>query len=321
MNYNRIHSYHKFIEIMHRLNNDEKFIFLYNYFYKKVSYNYYEWLYGKLMHGITDFKTETINYEGELKQNKDTIMCYIKEIIYSDKNPTYKADVGDEIILQEIINKRKKYNLNITSEIDKYKNEVIDLLNNSFFMQLKNNEIKEQLFEIFKNKIINQSLVPTDYYSQQVLYDITWMIYKSFQDDFQSGKATYYNGLIRAGVCRHYAQFIYKILNELGIHTVNIIGKSKLIHEWNMVMINDEIRFIDITREIHLRNKANNYNSNKGDWYLITIDDMFNLEPDRDIRQINDVNLDIFITKNNYKEYVDVLYNAFNNKEKKKILK
>lgn len=318
MNYNRIHSYHKLIEIMKKLNDNEKLIFLYNYFYKKVSYEYIAWLYSYLSWGIANFQSSYKEYTLEPNTNKKIYLCELHSFELYDNNSIYKLEPEEKIIQQEIITIKKKYNLNKKEDIENYKKEIIDLINNSFFNTIENSEIKEQLIKILREKIIDLSLIPIEKNKITLLYDIPWMINKSYYDNNYDKItcATYYNGLIRSGVCRHYSNFIKKVLQDLDIYTVNVTGRSGSFHSWNMIKINEEIKFIDITREIHLRNNVKKYNFNKGAWFLISIDDMFLLEPDRDIRQLDDKKLDIFITKNNYKENMDILYNAFKTKTK-----
>ena len=319
MNYNKIHSYHKLIEIMKKLNDDEKLLFLYNYFYQKVSYEYIAWLYSYLSWGIENYQGSCEEYTGELNpKDKKVYLCELHSFEFHDNNSIYKLEPNEQIIQQEIIEIKKKYDLTKRKEIENYKQEIINLINNTFFNTIENNKIKEQLFEIFLTKIMDLSLVPIKENGTTILFDIPWMINKSYYDNNydQITEATYYNGLIRSGVCRHYSNFIKRVLNDLNIHTVNVVGRSQAFHEWNMIKINGEIKFIDITREIHLRNNVKKYNFNKGDLFLISIDQMFMLEPDRDIRQLDDQKLDIFITKENYKENMDILYNVFNNKAK-----
>lgn len=321
MNYNKIHSYHKLIEIMKKLDDNEKLIFLYNYFYKKVSYEYIAWLFSYLAWGSSNPEYSCEQYTGELNPEQQQIyLCELHSFKYNNTNFTYTLKPHEKGTQQEIIDIKKKYNLTKIEDVKKYKQEVIDFINNTFFNSIEDNIIKTELFEIFKQKIIDLSLVPTKENKTIVLYDIPWMINKSYYDNNynKATHATYYNGLIRSGVCRHYSYFIKKVLYDLDIHTVNVIGRSGFIHSWNMIKINGEIKFIDITREIHLRNNVKKYNFNKGDWFLISIDDMFKLEPDRDIRQLDDQKLDIFITKDNYKENMDILYNALNTKTKVK---
>lgn len=321
MNYNRIHSYYKLIEIMKKLSFNDKLLFLYGYFYKKVSYEYLAWLYSYLDWGVNDYKESVNEYIGELNQTGQKMyLCELHSFMHHEENSIYKLEPNEEIIQQEIIKIKEKYDLTKAEEIKKYKYEIVDIISKSFFNTLENPQIKNQLFEFFQKNIIDLSLVPYEYQKNIFLLDIPWMINKSYHDndcDKLTG-ATYYNGLIRSGVCRHYSNFIKAVLYDLDIYTVNVIGRSGAFHSWNMIKINDEIKFIDITREIHLRNNAKKYNFNKMDWFLISIDEMFALEPDRDIRQLDDKVLDVFITKDNYQENMEILYNAFNNKTKVK---
>lgn len=301
---------------MKRLSDEEKFVFLYNYFYKKVSYNYLEWFYSELCYNASSHGDPAYEeYHGELNPNKNyMLLCSFSKFgIYGD-NEVYKYDAEKPNIMQSIVELRNKYDLNKADDIEKYKRETIDLVTKLYFNNIQNNELRECFLNAFIKDIINPSLVPTKYEDYKVLYDITWMVYQSYWNNCQT---IYYNGLIRKGVCRHYSAFIKKVLDDLGIYTVDITGKSKELHGWNMINLNGEIKFIDITRELYLRDRTTEdagFSYNKGDWYLIDIDKMFELEPYREIRQLDDIKLDTYINKDNYKEYMNILYDAFNHK-------
>lgn len=320
INYNRVHSLHTFIEIMKRLTDEEKFAFLYDYFYKNVDYNYYEWLFGEFS-GVDYYEAEYIDYKGELNPNGGHMkLCELTNVTYFNTKDIQRKN---KLLFQEIIKIRDSIDFNSAASIEEYKERVIKLFNNEFFDNIESEEIREKLFTIFKEKILDRSLVPLPFENYKVLYDITWMAFKSFEEDYSSGKGTYYNGLIRKGVCRHFSAFIKEVLDELGVHNVEITGISESLHAWNMVLINGEIRFIDITKEIHLRNGAMK-GFNKGDFYLISIEELFKLEPDRDIRKLDGKKLDTIITKNNYFEHMDELYSAlreteYDNKETKRL--
>ena len=311
-------NYDEFIEIMQKLSYEEKFKYLYNYFYNNVSYNYAEWLYGYLCYGVSDFKHNYDIYKGELnKKNEKMLLCYLTEPKLYNQDSIYEISQDDIIPLNELISIRNNYDLNSINDINRYKKEINEYVNDTFFIDIDNNNIKKQLLNIFNTKIMNQSFIPYKYDKYKAIFDITWMIYKAFWDN-SYGIASYKNELIISGVCRHYSAFIKKVLDDLNIYTVNVIGQSGLFHAWNMLLIDNEIKFIDITREIHLRNNIKEYDFKKGDWYLISIDDMFKLEEDRDIRELDGIKLDTFITKDNYRDNMNVLYNAFNHKVKVK---
>ena len=320
IDYKKINSYHKLIEIMKALSNEEKLIFVYNYFYREVDYNYFEWLYGFLSYGVVNFDLGYDNYTGEINKSGNTItLCYIRNLKFTGGDSTFYPDPKEELILQKIIDIRNKYNLNIESDVEKYKEEIIRLIHAEYINKIKNRSLRKLFSKILKEEIIKRSFVPVYINDKEYLFDITWMIFENQKDNAERN-GYYHNGLLRNGVCRHYASFTKKVLSKLGFNITNVVGKSGLIHEWNMIIIGNEIRFIDMAREIHLRNKIKNYNYKKGDWFLITIEDLFKLEPERDIREINGIKLDTYITKDNYMDYIHILYNSFNTKENTKTL-
>ena len=319
----KIHSYYKFIEIMKRLTDEEKFAFLYEYFYKNVSYNYLELLYSELCFNASSHGDPTYEeYHGELNPNNNyMLLCSFSKFGIFKDDEIYKYESEKPNIMQSIVELRNRYDLSKVEDIEKYKKETIDLVKVLYFDHIQNAELREKFLKVFIRDIINPSLVPVKYDNYKVLYDITWMVYQSCWHYSQS---VYDKGLIRKGVCRHYAAFINKVLDEFGFNTVYVIGKSIDLHAWNMIELNGEIRFIDISAELFLRDAivVADFNFNKGDWYLVDIDKMFELEPYREIRQLDDIKLDTYITKDNYKENIDVLFNALNHKEqiKKKSL-
>ena len=105
----KIHSYYKFIEIMKRLSDEEKFAFLYEYFYKNVSYNYLELLYSELCFNASSHGDPTYEeYHGELNPNNNyMLLCSFSKFgIYKD-DEIYKYESEKPNIMQSIVELRK----------------------------------------------------------------------------------------------------------------------------------------------------------------------------------------------------------------------
>ena len=319
MNYSKIKNYQKFIGLMEKLDEHEKFIFLYEYFYNVVKYNYYTWLYIALTHGCNNpipycEHGYRINDFGD----KEMLLFGLSDVTSYDDNSIFKSEKDDYIIFKDIINARWKYDIYSLDGICEYRDYVMKIVSDYLHMQISDKNKVLELITYFKDKIVDESFVPPYGDGNVFIYDIPYLIYKTYwnQPKFEDG--VYHNGLIREGVCRHFTEFINKVLGEFGIKSVSITSKNGMFHAFNMVEFDNEIRFIDMTREIHLRDGIESCDFGKGDFYLCDIDTLFEIVPDRVFLSLDNQQLSERITKDNCKENILVLYEGL---AKKKTLK
>ena len=123
----------------------------------------------------------------------------------------------------------------------------------------------------------------------------------------------YDRGLLRNGVCDAYLNWVAKILTELNIPCLKVIGKGTTGHGWNLVYLEDKETWVnfDMTMvRFYLDGWTRKYGEpNK--WVFATIEEMFNMQPKRTINEIRDSEDNIifkeFININNQEELTQLL--------------
>ena len=315
MNYNKIRNYQKFISMMKRLDEHEKFIFLYEYFYDVVKYNYLIWLYAELTYGCDKpISYCEQNYRINDFSNKELILFGISHATEFPNDSLFKPAKDDYLIFREILKARWEFDVYTLEGIREYKEHVMKLVSEHLMYEIGDFPKVRELITYFNEQIVANSFLPPYNENDILVYDIPFMIYKTYwsQKKFEDG--VYHNGLIREGVCRHFTDFIDCVLGELDIKSVPIISQNGLFHAFNMVEFDNEIRFIDMTKEIYLRDGVVTGDYQKHDFYLCDIDTLFEMVPDRRILSIDNQKLAEVITKDNYRENISMLHESLNKK-------
>lgn len=322
MNYNRIRNYKKLIEVMQKLDEHEKFIFLYGYFYDMVKYNYYTWLYIMLTHGCNmPISYCEHGYQINDLGDKEMLLFGLSDVTSYDDSSMFKPDGDEYIIFKDIIKARWEYDVYSFKGICEYKNHVTSMISEYLRSQISDSNKFEELISYFKTQIVDESFVPPYGTGNMFIYDIPYLIYKTYwnQPKFEDG--LYHNGLLREGVCRHFTEFINTVLSEFGISSISVVSKNGMFHAFNMVEFNDEIRFIDMTKELYLRDGITSCDYCKGDFYLCNIDTLFDLVPDRVFLSLDDVSLTDGITKDNYRDNISKLSDSLGKKRTLNMIK
>lgn len=112
------------------------------------------------------------------------------------------------------------------------------------------------------------------------------------------------NGLIKYGVCRHFASFTKRFCSDLGIQCHDVTSSDS--HEFNIIEIDGEKRIFDFTRMIGIRDDFLNLSGQEvDDWFNMSFQKMFEYKPNRRITKIDDKNLaQNSISKDNYTVYL-----------------
>ncbi len=123
----------------------------------------------------------------------------------------------------------------------------------------------------------------------------------------------YENGMLRDGVCTHYAMWVKQICDERGIPCLRVIGRGTTGHDWNLVYLKDkgEWRNFDMTMvRFYLDDWTKEYGEPEK-WIMATNEEMFKMQPQRLIRKIygdnNEILLDSVISADNQQELDEVL--------------
>ena len=114
----------------------------------------------------------------------------------------------------------------------------------------------------------------------------------------------YKNELITYGVCSNFVPFAKKICDYFDIDSY--IYSTSDDHVFLVAKINDEKRIFDFTRMIGIRDGYHNPNNQQiDDWFNMSFEKMFEYVPNRIIDRIDNIRLDVPITKDNFKGLIN----------------
>ena len=170
-------------------------------------------------------------------------------------------------------------------------NRLNEIANNVFTdKELQNNSI---------NMIINAlKKVPEEKNLFKMLGDITPIVCGP----------TYNNELLTSGVCTDITDFLSDYFKAVNVKYVRVIGNGHSSHEWIVCYIDGVPYHMDLTYSLYVRDGSYNLDVPIDSYYLMSIEELFELDPTRTIRSIGSNALEIPLTIDNYKE----MYNNFN---------
>ena len=271
----------------------ERVEYVMNYFFETVQYDY-AYL---VAHG---YMQETISGIYPFDKNKDIV-----------PNPLQEGKVTFTIdrIPQEF-NDSYCFTLRIAEGESKLLNKIVDLSNNSggdkniFYRELYNilyNVLGEHLnnSELIKLNISNLILkiqkdmssgrfVKTSIDQYFISYDIKSVFLNYMLEPNKYFPPQINNGLLKRGVCQHYADYLQDFLVKIGIDAVRITGTSELGHAWIAAIIDGKLKSIDLTRAIFIKdgNKGVLKGQRSSDWLIADFKDTFDMQKTRSITAV-----------------------------------
>ena len=160
----------------------------------------------------------------------------------------YHNDAGEVVSKEEKEREYKKF----LQEVENAYNQKADIIISEINKKAKTDKEKlKMLYNYFYNTM-EYDLHGTDKegYAKQYLYP--FKNYKTFKID----QKTKYPALIyNKGVCATFSKAFADLANKLEIPCRQVNGFTGLQHDWNIVLINDEIKHIDVAFAIMFHNK------------------------------------------------------------------
>lgn len=268
---------------------EERVKFLINYFYKTVEYDYAYLLASGYMKGtisaleprklrLNPFSVGkiTLPINGELKEFDDSYVIERKAAI--GESPLF-----DKIVKLQEDNKGNKESFYIGLQ---------ELLEQELSLHINNDDIvkKEVASLIIKVKKIMASgqIKNSNGKDFFISNDISEALSQFIADS--QGKRFFpsviENGLLRRGVCEHYADYLVWILSKAGIEAHRIDGTSELAHAWVAVNIDGVYKSVDLTRAIFIRDgfKGIPREQTADMWLLCNFEDVFAMQSTRTIK-------------------------------------
>ena len=174
------------------------------------------------------------------------------------RNITYRNDDGEVISKDEFDILRDKFKKDVDNAYNKKANQIISRINS---IATSDTEKIWMLFDYLSSENMSYDLQGTTQDGRFALdFGYSFAPYKSWK--IQQG--TKYPALLNnSGVCITYSLAFEDLANKLGIPCRVINGYTGMEHAWNVVLINNQLKHIDVAYAI-MNRKINN----KKDFFL-----------------------------------------------------
>lgn len=324
--YSKYESYEQFIEAAKKIKNQEEQVrFICGYIRQNAQYDY-----KTLFNAICTYGASMVYHE-DIDLSKDTYQAeLLRGALPELENPIIrlrriiKCD-GENPIISKLIElnttENPEGNLTTQESVSQYATRIWEeIILPEIKSHTDNQEIIEdcrQEYEEYVEKSIGTSIVGIQDKDKQIcgamFYDMAYILVNNMGKIDERHPCEGHNGLLTKGVCKHYAEFLHKAFDDVGIDNALVGGISECNHAWNVVRVNGEIKYIDTTREVFIRDGYGNIpKQEKGKWILCNAQDMFKMQPGRRIYEIGETKLEEEITAENYEQMQDVIEAAFN---------
>ena len=170
-------------------------------------------------------------------------------------NITYRNDLGEIVTKGKFEQERQKFEKDVNEAYESKVNEIISKINDI------TSDDSQKLWLLFdyltgdNMKYNLQGTTPSGRRATDVKYDFppyrTWKI----------PQGTKYPAILNnSGVCSTFSLAFEDIANKLGIPCRIVTGDTGMEHEWNIVLLNGEIKHIDVAYAIMKRNFSDKEN-------------------------------------------------------------
>lgn len=273
-------------------NETERVNFVMNYFLQNVKYDYGYLLAGGYMQGtISKVALEDDQKRPLYSKNSFSRGTFVTQYEGKDieVNDTYCQTGVITVGESELFNKVVELEKQCFGKKDDFLLGMYDLFVEELSKHLDNKDIiaesaldivtkyrdTMQKGEIKKGKNVNLFIAP-DINKTMLFY----MIYPNFYMP-----PIIENGLMKKGVCQHYADYFADLFPKIGIPCIRIDGTSELGHAWNAVLVDGRLKSIDLTRAAFIRDKWKGIPSEQksSDWLLADFPDTFKWQATRSI--------------------------------------
>ena len=323
--YSGIKTYEEFIEKAKKMQSQEEQIrFVCGYFKQNAEYDYKTLFDAVCTYGVEkvffeDIPLKSDSYQSQLVEKTHQDLQNLQ--VYLRKSKSYE---GDNPILSQIVKLNNEENSESSLQTDEDRVQYAfkiweDIMLPELEKHTQNESIIADFFEEYLKNVadkIGKTAVTLQNEEGEingfVFEDMIQNLVGNMRDLDKKHPKEENNGLIKKGVCKHYSEEIKKALDELEIENETVGGISECGHAWNMVRLDGEIRFIDVTREVFIRDGYGNIPEwQASQWILCTPEKMFSMQRGRRITEIGDRKLEEEITMENYAQKISGLEKIF----------
>ena len=172
---------------------------------------------------------------------------------------------------------------------------------------------KEEWFKDFGKVVHHEAIEASTFVSKKTKRVMT-MPYQPARDEVirltvDSYEPVYENGLLKDGVCSDYSTFILKVLTDLNIPCLRVVGKGTTGHSWVMVYLQNQNRWVHFDMTM-VRFYLDEWTKEYGEppkWIMASTEEMFDLQPNRTIERLITPEDDIIFKGHIDKDNQDIL--------------
>lgn len=179
-------------------------------------------------------------------------------------NITYRNDLGEIVTKEEFEKERQKFIKDVNEAYETKANEIISKINATTSDDIQKLWLLYDYLTGDNMKYNLQETTSDGKMAIDVQYDFP--PYKSWK----ISHSTKYPALLNnSGICKTYSLAFEDITNRLGVPCRIVTGYTGMEHAWNIVLINGEIKHIDVAYAIMRRNI-----SDKRNFFLKSLDEL-----------------------------------------------
>lgn len=324
--YSKYESYEQFIGAAKEIQNQEEQIrFICGYIRQNAQYDY-----KTLFNAICTYGASMVYHE-DIDLSKDTYQAeLLRGALPELENPIIRLRRiircdGENPVISKLIElnttENPEGNLITQESVSQYATRIWEEI---ILPEIKSHTDNQQIiedcrqeYEEYVEKSIGTSIVGIQDKDKQIcgamFYDMAYILVNNMGKIDERHPCEGHNGLLTKGVCKHFAEFLHKAFDDVGIDNALVGGISECNHAWNAVRVNGEIKYIDTTREVFIRDGYGNVPEQEaGKWILCNAQDMFKMQPGRRMYEIGGTKLNEEITASKFEKMQDVIENAFN---------
>ena len=306
-------------------NQSDRLNFVMNYFLNTVQYDYaYLLIKGYLQETISEiapFSTDTDIIPNPFKKGKVTYVINGEEKEFDDSMcTTIRIQKGKSALLEKI----DELTRNTNGDIDVFFTKLKELLINELQRHLDNSKIvQENVERAIKNvrKKMRAGSIVDKYF---VGKDIKSIFVDYLLKPNELMPPVIENGLLKRGVCQHYANYLSEILPKVGIDAIRVDGTSEMGHAWVAAIVDGRLKSIDLTRAIFIRDHFIGIPSEQksSDWLISSFEDAFKMQHTRTVTGVGidesgkEILLPFTMNANNFNEEL-IINKIIENKDKK----
>ena len=168
---------------------------------------------------------------------------------------TYRNDLGEIVTKEEFEQARQKFERDVNEAYESKANEIISRINSS------TSDDEEKLWLLF-DYLTGDNMrynLPETTADGRMAIDVQYEFppYRNWK----ISHGTKYPALLNnSGVCKTYSLVFEDIANKLGIPCRMVTGYTGMNHAWNIVLINGEIKHVDVAYAMMRRNFSDRRN-------------------------------------------------------------